>query len=72
MHDSSPNKKYPLPSTKKGRFSAKYVSNAVRFTTAGSTSTWPKSGLTEPVSVRFEVSKYLKSTPTRAPTSFAR
>ena len=34
------------PSTKNGRFSGKKVSKSVRFTTAGSTSTWPKSGLT--------------------------
>jgi hypothetical protein len=40
-----PKPKSPLPSTKKGRFSAKKVSKAERFTTAGSTSTCPKSGL---------------------------
>ena len=31
---------------KNGRFSSKNVSNTVRLTTAGSTSTWPKSGFT--------------------------
>ena len=46
-----PNPKMSLPSTKNGRFSGKKVSNADRFTTAGSTSTWPKSGFTVPVSV---------------------
>ncbi len=34
------------PSMKNGRFSSKNVSNTVRLTTAGSTSTWPKSGFT--------------------------
>ena len=33
------------PSMKNGRRSSKKVSNCVRLTTAGSTSTWPKSGL---------------------------
>lgn len=32
------------PSTKKGRFSGKKGSKRVRFSTAWSTSTWPKSG----------------------------
>ncbi len=36
----------PEPSTKNGRRSEKNVSNAERLTTAGSASTWPKSGLT--------------------------
>ena len=49
---------------KNGRFSEKNVSNALRFTTAGSASTWPKSGLT--VAVRFSagVTAYFRSTPT--------
>ena len=41
----------PEPSTKNGRFSSKNTSNAERFTTAGSTSTCPKSGFTVAVSV---------------------
>ena len=52
-----------LPSVKKGRFSSKKVSNAVRFTTAGSTSTWPKSGLRAPTSVIPLETPYLKSRP---------
>ena len=40
------NRKMPAPSTKNGRRSEKNVSNADRLTTAGSASTWPKSGLT--------------------------
>ena len=56
--------KMPEPSTKNGRRSEKNVSKAERFTTAGSASTWPKSGLTVPVSVRPGRSAYFKSTPT--------
>src|ERR1051325_4459721 len=51
---------------KNGRFSGKKVSKAVRFTTAGSTSTCPKSGLKVASRVRFEVSRYLRSAPARA------
>src|SRR5205823_13636613 len=39
------NRKMPAPCTKNGRCSLKKVSNAVRLSTAGSASTWPKSGL---------------------------
>jgi hypothetical protein len=60
-----PNPKVPLPSTKKGRCSGKNVSKAERFTTAGSTSTCPKSGLMVASRVTFEVSRYLRSAPTR-------
>src|SRR5438874_657747 len=51
------------PSTKKGRFSGKNVSNAERLRTAGSTSTWPKSGLNVALSVRFEVTRSRRSSP---------
>src|SRR5687768_5149329 len=51
---------------KKGRFSGKEVSNAVRFTTAGSASTWPKSGLNVASSVKLELRLYLRSRPARA------
>src|SRR5712691_8708604 len=51
---------------KNGRRSAKKVSNADRFTTAGSASTCPKSGLIVDVSVRPGVSAYLRSRPTAA------
>ena len=51
---------------KNGRRSSKRVSNAVRFTTAGSTSTCPKSGFTVASSVMFDVSRYFRSTPTSA------
>src|SRR5213592_3800511 len=61
--------KLPDPSTKNGRRSLKYVSNADRFTTAGSASTCPKSGLTVAVRVRPEVTAYFASRPIA--TSFA-
>src|SRR5881628_765864 len=51
------------PSTKNGRFSGKNVSNAERLSTAGSTSTCPKSGLIVASSVRFDVRLYLRSAP---------
>src|SRR5688572_17870757 len=51
------------PSTKKGRFSGKNVSNADRFSTAGSTSTCPKSGLIVALRVRFDVTRYRRSSP---------
>jgi hypothetical protein len=54
------------PSMKKGRFSSKNVSNAVRFTTAGSTSTCPKSGLMLPSSERLLLIRYFRSTPAPA------
>src|SRR5258706_12518312 len=60
-----PRPKYPAPSTKNGRFSSKNVSNADRLTTAGSTSTCPKSGFTVAFIVRFEVTRYIASPPTR-------
>ncbi len=53
----------PAPSTKKGRFSWKRVSKAVRLTTAGSTSTWPKSGLMVAPRVRLELSPVLQVEP---------
>ena len=59
------NWKISPPSTKKGRRSSKRVSKAVRLITAGSTSTWPKSGLTVASRVRFEPSRYLRSAPAR-------
>ena len=62
---SPPNPKYPAPSTKNGRRSSRNVSNAERFTTAGSTSTWPKSGLTVALRVRLDVSNTRASAPTR-------
>src|SRR2546426_11961654 len=62
---SPPSPKYPAPSTKKGRRSSKKVSNADRFTTAGSTSTCPKSGLTVALRVRLDVSSARASTPPR-------
>src|SRR5665647_763817 len=52
-----------LPSTKKGLFSSKKVSNAVRFTTEGSASTCPKSGLTVRSSVMSLVIPNLASSP---------
>src|SRR5438093_1196210 len=61
--------KLPDPSTKNGRRSEKNVSNPLRFTTAGSASTWPKSGLTVPVSVRPAPSLYFRSKPTLALSS---
>src|SRR5206468_12936003 len=51
------------PSTKNGRFSGKNVSNAERLSTAGSTSTWPKSGLNVALSVRFDVTRSRRSRP---------
>jgi hypothetical protein len=48
---SWPNWNALAPSTKKGRRSGKIVSNALRLTTAGSSSTWPKSGLIDVESV---------------------
>src|SRR3954466_16100288 len=58
-----PKLKTCAPSTKKGRFSGKNVSNAERLSTAGSTSTWPKSGLSVALSVRLDVTRYRKSSP---------
>jgi hypothetical protein len=57
----------PEPSTKNGRRSVKNVSNALRFTTAGSASTWPKSGLIVDVNVSPGVSAYFMSIPIDAP-----
>ena len=48
-----------------GSYWLKVVSKTERFTTAGSTSTCPKSGLTVASSVRFEVRFTLKSPPAR-------
>src|SRR5213592_2024452 len=62
---SPPSPNYPAPSTKNGRRSPRKVSNADRLTTAGSTSTWPKSGLTVALRVRLEVSSTRASTPMR-------
>ena len=53
------------PSTKNGRLSLKNVSRSLRFTTAGSTSTWPKSGLIVALNVRFEPRPILASAPNR-------
>jgi hypothetical protein len=50
---------------KNGRRSGKNVSNTPRFTTAGSTSTWPKSGFIVADRVRLVVSRYVMSRPTR-------
>ena len=55
-----------LPSVKNGRFSSKNVSEADRFTTAGSTSTCPKSGFTVASSVRLLATPYFTSTPVPA------
>ena len=63
---SRPKLNVPDPSTKNGRRSVKNVSNADRLTTAGSASTWPKSGLTVPVNVRPGVSAYFTSRPSAA------
>src|SRR5690348_8445119 len=49
--------------TKKGRFSSYDTSYAERFSCAGSTSTWPKSGLIVASSVRLDVRLYLMSAP---------
>ena len=58
-----PNEKRSALSTKKGRFSSNTVSKAERLTTAGSTSTWPKSGLIVASSVRSLVMPYFTSAP---------
>jgi hypothetical protein len=55
--------KTSAPSRKNGRFSSKKVSLPERFTTAGSTSTWLKSGLTAPTSAMPELKPYLTSRP---------
>src|SRR5207249_9572144 len=57
------NRKMPAPCTKNGRCSLKKVSNAVRLSTAGSASTWPKSGLTVASRVRFDATRYFRSPP---------
>jgi hypothetical protein len=67
-----PKPKMLAPSTKNGRRSGKKVSNALRFTTAGSTSTWPKSGLKVALSVRLLVMPYFTSSPTPGATWFRR
>src|SRR5256885_8970178 len=54
----------PAPWTKNGRRSWKNVSNAVRLSTPGSASTWPKSGLIVASSLRLEATRYFKSPPT--------
>ena len=54
----------PAPWTKNGRRSWKNVSNAVRLSTPGSASTWPKSGLIVASSFRFDATRYLRSPPT--------
>src|SRR4051812_19646378 len=56
---------------KNGRRSLKNVSNAVRLTTAGSASTWPKSGLTVEVNVNPGVRAYFMSRPTAASPALA-
>ena len=56
----------PEPSTKNGRRSGKNVSNASRLTTAGSASTWPKSGFAVAVSVRPGVTRVLQVETDRA------
>src|SRR5689334_4552803 len=55
--------KIPDPSKKKGRRSSKNDSKADKFNTAGSASTWPKSGLIVALTVRFDESPYLRSAP---------
>src|SRR3954468_13015626 len=55
----------PWPSRKNGLRSLKNDSKPDRFTCDGSASTCPKSGLIVASSVRFEVSPYLRSAPTR-------
>ena len=52
---------------KNGRFSGSRISNAVRLTTAGSTSTWPKSGLIVAATVSPDSGRNFASTPTLAP-----
>jgi hypothetical protein len=63
------NRNVPDPSTKKGRRSGKSTSKASRFTTAGSASTWPKSGLAVAVKMSPGVTAYFKSRPTDPPGS---
>jgi hypothetical protein len=58
-----PKRKTLAPSVKNGRFSVNDVSNCERLMTAGSTSTWPKSGLIVPVSVSVDVRPYFTSRP---------
>src|ERR1700730_11419008 len=60
-----PVEKYCEFETKKGRFSENVVSKTERFTTAGSTSTCPKSGFIVASSVRFEVRLTFASPPIR-------
>src|SRR3954470_14126988 len=55
----------PCPSRKNGRRSLKKLSKPERFTSDGSASTWPKSGLIVASRVRFEVRPYLRSAPMR-------
>src|SRR6187551_2838028 len=62
-------RKVPEPSTKNGRRSGKNVSNASRLTTAGSASTWPKSGFAVAVNVRPGVTAYFRSRPAVPPGS---
>ena len=50
-------------SVKNGRFSSKYDSTSERFTTAGSTSTCPKSGFTVALSVRLFPTPARRSAP---------
>src|SRR3954471_24060738 len=50
---------------KKGRRSLKKVSKALRFTSAGSASTWPKSGFTVASSVRLGPKPTFRSAPVR-------
>ncbi len=54
------------PSMKNGRFSSKYVSKTDRLTTAGSTSTWPKSGLTVASMVMLLLRPHFRSRPPAA------
>ena len=54
----------PRPATKNGRRSSKNDSYAERLSTAGSDSTWPKSGLIVASSVRFDATRYFRSPPT--------
>src|SRR5947199_2524127 len=58
-----PKLKIDAPSMKNGRFSWKNVSASLRFTTAGSTSTWPKSGFTVALRVRLGPSPMRASAP---------
>jgi hypothetical protein len=53
----------PAPSRKNGRRSSKNCSKALRLSTAGSASTWPKSGLTVASSVMFEARPIFASAP---------